>query len=240
MRQFGLLGYPLSHSFSPSYFKAKFEKLGIDARYDLFPIEDASRLRKELEQVKNLEGFNVTIPHKQNILPFLDELSPEAKAIGAVNTVRIHANKWIGYNTDAPGFLKAIRPFLAIQHTHALILGSGGASKAVSYALKQLNIRTAIVSRSGGDLGYPDISSTLLNHYKLLVNCTPLGMSPKKDAMPDVPVALLNHEHLLVDLIYNPEETKLMRLAKKQGATAVNGSDMLINQADLAWEIWNQ
>lgn len=241
--QFGLLGYPLTHSFSKKYFEAKFLELGlINYQYHNFEVENLSGLKSYLDVFPHLKGFNVTIPHKQNILSFCDELSNEAKEIGAVNCISIENGKWIGYNTDYFGFKQSIKPFLEPSHYRALILGTGGSSKAVAFALKSIGVEVYFVSTqsslSSEVFNYKDINEPILNAFKLIVNTTPLGMFPNTNAAPEIPYHFLNATHFCYDLIYNPEETLFLKQAKAQGALTVNGLSMLKLQAEKSWEIW--
>jgi shikimate dehydrogenase len=244
--RFGLIGHPVSHSFSADYFRGKFENLGLDScsysLHDLPSIDDFSAL---VDSRTNWAGFNVTLPYKQSILPLLDEISPEAQAIGAVNVlVRCGTSgaKWCGHNTDAVGFQKSIAPFLEGRHERALVLGTGGSSKAVIFALGKLGITTLKVSRKSGrgDCTYSDLTAEGLAHFPLIVNCTPVGMHPNEGAVVDLPLNGIGEGHLLVDLVYNPTETKLMAEARRRGATVVGGLSMLHLQADAAWELWSK
>ena len=239
MRKFGLIGFPLTHSFSESYFQEKFFKEGINAcQYQNYPIQDIKKLILLLEK-ENLSGFNVTIPHKENIIPFLDELSTEATAIGAVNTVVKKDEKWIGHNTDWIGFYESIKPLLQKHHKKALVLGRGGASKAIVYALKKLKIKPLIISRKEGYTNYAEITKDLLVEHLIIVNCTPVGTYPKTDEYPPIPYELLSKKHLLYDLIYNPSESRFLTYGKANEANIKNGLEMLQRQAEGAWSIWN-
>jgi shikimate dehydrogenase len=247
MRLFGLIGFPLSHSFSGKYFEKKFaaEKI-TDAEYRLFPFENISDIRQFAEQQKELQGFNVTIPHKINILPYLDIISEEAASIGAVNCVKIDRNAsgitLTGYNTDTYGFQEALIPQLQPFHKNALVLGTGGASKAVCYTLQTLGINYTLVSRSPNSentLTYPQIDENILNHNLLIINTTPIGMYPDIENCPSIPYRFLTKKHLLYDLIYNPAETKFLQLGRERGVTTINGQKMLELQAEKSWEIWN-
>lgn len=243
MRKFGLIGRNISYSFSRSYFSEKFNREEIRASYENFDLEDISGFPKVLKDKPELEGLNVTIPYKEEIIPFLDALDPIASEIGAVNTIRIdRSGKLTGYNTDYFGFTQAIKPFLKAQHSKALILGTGGASKAVAYALKNLGIKITFVSRKPSErsISYSVLDSEIMASHKVIVNCTPLGTSPNTSEYPPVPIEYLTQEHLIFDLIYNPPVTKLMELSKLRGATVVNGQRMLELQAEKAWEIWNE
>lgn len=239
MRKFGLIGFPLTHSFSESYFQEKFFKEDLhNCQYQNFPIEDITKVRESLEN-KGLIGFNVTIPHKESITPFLDALSKDAEAIGAVNTVLVKNNKWIGHNTDWIGFYHSIKPLLKDHHKKALILGSGGASKAIIYALEQLHIKTLVISRKEAFTNYSEINKKLLEEHQLIINCTPLGTFPKTEEYPPIPYELLSSKHLLYDLVYNPSESRFLTYGKANGASTKNGLEMLHRQAEEAWEIWN-
>ena len=243
MRKFGLIGRNISYSFSPNYFAEKFSREKIDASYQNFDLQDLSEFPEILRKNKGLEGLNVTIPYKESILPFLDSIAPIASEIGAVNTIKISkSGKLTGFNTDYNGFLEAIRPFLKEQHKKALILGTGGASKAVVYALKSENIETTFVSRkpSKNAISYEDLDKEVLEDHLLIINSTPLGTFPNTTDFPKIPVQNLTPGHLVFDLIYNPPTTKLMELAKINGATVTNGLKMLELQAEKAWEIWQQ
>lgn len=237
--QYGLIGYPLSHSFSPAYFNNKFAIEKIDARYDAYAIPTIDELAMLLKEHPLLKGLNVTIPYKEQVLPLLHDIDTAARDIGAVNCIGIRDGKLVGYNTDYIGFAKSLRPLLQAQHTHALVLGTGGAAKAVIYALKQLGIEYKIVSRTGGDMQYADVDEQVLKQYKLIINTTPVGMYPEIDKAPDIPYQYLGEEHLLYDLVYNPEETLFLQKGRQQGATIKNGYEMLILQAEAAWHIWN-
>lgn len=245
MKYFGLIGYPLGHSFSQRYFSAYFKEKGIDAQYDLYPLEKIDDFLSLINKIE-LTGLNVTIPYKQQVIQYLDELDATASEIGAVNVIKfIRENGMLrmkGYNSDAIGFENAIRPFLKPHHRKALVLGTGGASKAVWYTLNKLGIHTTYVSRnaSEGILNYAGLSKEIIAENLLIVNTTPLGMHPKTDACPDFPYHLLTSEHLLYDVIYHPEETLFMKKGKEMGSTTVNGLEMLHGQAIAAWQIWNE
>lgn len=242
MDKYGLLGNNISYSFSRSYFSEKFNKLGINASYENFDLPEIYEFRNVLENNKDLKGLNVTIPYKEQIIPFLTELDRTAAEIGAVNTIKVSQNGNIkGYNTDYFGFVESIRPFLQEHHKKALILGTGGASKAVAYGLGSLNTRCKYVSRKASEISfsYEQLSEDVMQEHQVIVNCTPLGTSPKTSEFPAIPIDFLNENHLVYDLIYNPAETKLMTLSSERGATVVNGLRMLELQAERAWEIWN-
>lgn len=245
---FGLIGHPVAHSFSPDYFHAKFERLGL-ARftYGLYDLPQIDGWHALASQRSNWGGFNVTAPHKQSIMEHLDEISTEAQAIGAVNVVVRceepgEPPRWRGHNTDAIGFQKSLAPFLEGRHERALILGTGGSSKAVVYALERLGITSLRVSRTPalGDFTYRDLTATGLANFPLIVHCTPVGMHPEIGSMVDLPLDGLGEGHLLVDLVYQPAETELMRQATMRGATAIGGLSMLHLQADAAWELWRK
>lgn len=238
---YGLIGYPLSHSFSPGYFKEKFAKAEIDAVYRLFPLANIKELPKRLAEHSSLSGLNVTIPYKEQVIPFLDDIDNAAKTIAAVNCIKISNDKIKGYNTDIIGFEQSLAPLLQPQHTKALVLGTGGAAKAVAYVLDKLNIDYKLVSSSGktGTVAYEDISAATVDEHTLIINTTPLGMHPNIDACPDIPYSALGETHLLYDLIYNPEETTFLKRGTAQGATTKNGYEMLVLQAEASWDIWN-
>lgn len=247
MKRFGIIGYPLGHSFSPGYFNEKFENEGIDAHYDKYELPVITDLQAVIDYTPDLCGFNVTIPYKEKVMSYLDSVSPEARAIGAVNVVKISrkdGNKPYleGYNSDVIGFMRSIQPLLDNHHKKALILGTGGASKAVNYGLHQFGIETVLVSRSQKDktIQYQQITPEMLAEYTVIVNCTPCGMAPHFNECPDIPYAALSKQHLLYDLIYNPDETLFLKKGKAQGALTKNGLEMLLLQAEAGWEIWNK
>ncbi|MDZ4664956.1 MAG: shikimate dehydrogenase [Bacteroidota bacterium] len=243
MSEYGLIGKNLSHSFSKAYFEKKFKELGLDyLEYTNFELENIEDIKQVLARNPELRGFNVTIPYKENIIPFLDELSPEARGIAAVNCVKITNGKLIGYNTDAYGFASSIKPFLEPQHSRALILGTGGSSKAVVFVLKQLNVEVFFASTSKkrqGTFPYEALNERLFNACKFIINTTPVGMFPNINECPSIPYECFSPQHLVYDLIYNPEETLFLQKAKAQGATIINGLSMLHLQAEKSWEIWN-
>lgn len=247
MRRFGLIGFPLSHSFSKKFFTAKFEREGIaDCEYELYPIEHIGRFSELISKIEFLNGLNVTIPYKLDIMPYLNEIDEAALVIGAVNCVQINHGEegrfLKGYNTDAYGFEQSLRPMLADVKYKALVFGDGGAAKAVKYVLEKLDIPYLVVSRKSTEenITYNQVNEELIAEYKLLINTTPLGMSPNYDSAPDIPYDTLSSEHLAYDLVYNPEETAFLAKAKKQGAKVKNGLEMLYLQAERSWEIWNQ
>ncbi len=236
MRHFGIIGYPLLHSFSARYFNEKFAAEKIDAEYSLYPTE-IEDLRLKIEDLFNrLDGMNVTLPYKQAIIPFLDRLDETAEAIGAVNVV----HQRIGYNTDCLGFMESIKPLLRPEDKQALVLGTGGASKAACYGFRKLGVVPTLVSRTPreGMLGYDDLNEEVMNRHTVIVNCTPLGMLPDVDSCPPIPYERLSARHLLFDCVYNPEETLFLSKGKAQGARIKNGMEMLYGQAKAAWKIW--
>ena len=241
MKQFGLIGRNISYSFSKGYFADKFKTENIvGVAYDVFDLQQIQEVEKVFEK-DNLVGFNVTIPYKQDIIPYLDQLSPEAEAIGAVNTVLIKDGKKIGHNTDCFGFKNSLQPLLKPNHTKALVLGFGGAAKAIIYTLNQLGIAYKIVSRTkeNGDLTYTDLNEEILNQYHLIINCSPVGTFPNITQAPQIPYQYINNNHLLYDLIYNPEVTQFLANGLQNGASIKNGYEMLVLQAEKSWEIWN-
>lgn len=242
-RLFALVGKNISYSFSRTYFTEKFEKEHIsDAEYVNFDLSSIDELPQKLQENPNIQGMNVTIPYKKEIIPMLAKLDPIAEEIGAVNTIKVTQEGLIGYNTDYFGFSESLKPFLKEHHTKALILGTGGASNAVAYALKKLGISFRFVSRTPkmGQFSYSDLSSQIVNKYKIIINCTPLGTFPKVEDFPPIPYQFLTSEHLLYDLIYNPEKTTFLQKGEKKKAIIINGRKMLELQAEKAWEIWNE
>nr|MBI1230429.1 shikimate dehydrogenase [Cytophagales bacterium] len=247
MRQFGLIGFPLTHSFSKKYFSDKFEREGIEGcRYDLFELTRIEEFPMLLERSPELIGLNVTIPYKVQVMPFLNELDPACRAIGAVNCIRISKGKLRGYNTDYIGFKDSLEAWLGQIKPKALVLGTGGASRAVIQALLDLNIEHLQVSRAAtnenGILTYKQLHDykQVLDNYQLLINTTPVGMYPHVDELPPIPLDGLSSRHLLYDLIYNPQHTALMRAVESKGGKTKNGMEMLYLQAEAAWKIWNQ
>lgn len=243
MQQFGLIGKSLGHSFSKDYFTEKFQKEQILARYANYELPQIEPYFKDLvQQTPNLCGLNVTIPYKTEIIPLLDELVGDAQKIGAVNTIQFSDGKLIGHNTDTYGFRQSIKPFLRNVHERALILGTGGAAKAVAYVLESLGIDVCFLSREASAphiFNYNAANENMVSAFKLIVNTTPLGTFPNISEQPPFPIHLVNDQHLIIDLIYNPSETKFLKTAKEQGADILNGLSMLKHQADKAWEIWN-
>ncbi|MGL4851479.1 MAG: shikimate dehydrogenase family protein [Phocaeicola sp.] len=246
MKKYGLIGYPLGHSFSKEFFNQKFQSEHIPATYLNFEIPKVEQVLQVLAVESQLEGLNVTIPYKEQIIPFLDELSDEATAIGAVNVIKFIRTKekvkLVGYNSDVIGFTNSIEPLLKPHHKKALILGTGGASKAVLYGLEKLGIECTFVSRTAaeGKLSYSELTPELMETYTVIVNCTPVGMYPNTEKCPEIPYEALTPNHLLYDLLYNPDTTLFMKKGAKQGATVKNGLEMLLLQAFEAWNIWNR
>ena len=245
MDKYGLIGYPLGHSFSIGYFNERFENENIDAKYINFEIPSIDDLPEILASKPQLKSLNVTIPYKEKVIPFLDSVSPEARAIGAVNVIRVthKGNKVIlkGFNSDVIGFTKSIEPMLEKCHKKALILGTGGASKAVNYGLKSLGLETVFVSRyeRPDTIQYESITPDVVKEYNVIVNCTPLGMYPHSDECPKLPYEALDSHNILYDLIYNPDQTLFMKKGLAHGAQVKNGLEMLLLQAFASWEFWN-
>lgn len=245
MDKYGLIGFPLGHSFSKNFFNEKFENENIDAEYINFEIPNIEELVEILDVNPELRGLNVTIPYKEKVISYLDYISPEARAIGAVNVIRVthKGNKLIlrGYNSDVIGFTKSIEPLLERFHRKALILGTGGASKAVNYGLKSLGLETVFVSRykRPGTIQYEDITPEVIKDYNVIVNCTPVGMYPKVEECPLLPYEAMDNHTLLYDLIYNPDRTLFMQKGAEHGATVKNGLEMLLLQAFASWDFWN-
>jgi shikimate dehydrogenase len=241
--RYGLIGTPLSHSFSQRYFTAKFkrEKL-VNHRYDLFPLDDIRALPALITDTPGLCGLNVTIPHKQSVMALLHEVDPLASAVGAVNTIRIADGRLAGFNTDVEGFRKTLVPLLDGDKPRALVLGSGGASRAVVYVLKELGIRFRVVSRSreNGDMTYELLEPIIADVCKLIINTTPLGMHPNEDDLPQIPYGSIGPGHTLIDLVYNPERTRFLHEGESRGATIANGLGMLEAQAEASWRLWNE
>ncbi|MDY4409747.1 MAG: shikimate dehydrogenase [Prevotella sp.] len=246
MDKYGLIGYPLVHSFSISYFNEKFKNEGIDAVYENFEIPTIEQLPEIIDTNPDLRGLNVTIPYKGKVIGYLDAISPEASEIGAVNVIKItHKGKKAilkGYNSDVTGFTRSIEPLLESFHKKALILGTGGASKAIDFGLRSLGLETLKVSRSikPGTIRYQDITPEMMKEWKVIVNCTPCGMYPHSDESPDLPYEAMDSHTLLYDLIYNPDETQFMSRGKAHGAMVKNGLEMLLLQAFDSWEFWTK
>lgn len=242
MRIFGLVGRSLSHSFSQRWFTEKFEREGSAFhRYDLFELKEVEELTTLLRETSGLCGLNVTIPYKRSVMGLLDEIDPLAAAVGAVNTIALRNGRTIGHNTDVAGFRSTLLPLLKGTKPRALVLGSGGASRAVAFVLREQGIKFRVVSRSRerGDLTWDQLDPTVVKVCKLIINTTPVGMYPDVDELPDLPYDAIGPGHALIDLIYNPLETAFLREGKARGATIVNGESMLHHQADEAWRIWN-
>lgn len=242
-RQFGLIGKNISYSFSKKYFTEKFALSNLDdctyENYDLNSIEEFQTI---LKNNPDLKGLNVTIPYKEAIIPYLDKISKTAEKIGAVNVIRFtKKGKLKGYNSDYYGFMKSLKPLSKQHHKKALILGTGGASKGIAFALEQLGIEYTFVSREGkqGMIVYDTINQTTFDNYQIIINCTPLGTFPKVNEFPNLPYPFFTDKHIAFDLIYNPEETQFLQKAKMNGATIKNGAEMLKWQAEKSWEIWN-
>lgn len=250
-RLFGLIGFPLGHSFSKRYFTEKFEKEGlINCGFELFPIESINEIPNLIRQHPNLEGLSVTIPYKEKVMPFLQEIDDAAKEIGAVNCVRIREGRLKGYNTDAYGFELSLIDFINFEKLktpgakmpNAIILGTGGASKAVAYVLRKLEIPYTHVSRKRetGRLMYADLTHQIMSTIGLIVNTTPLGTFPHVESCPDIPYEFLDGRQFVYDLVYNPERTSLMEKAESKGCRTHNGETMFLLQAEKAWTIWNE
>jgi shikimate dehydrogenase len=247
MNQLGLIGYPLSHSFSKGYFAQKFQELGLSDtwQYENFSIDSIEKLPDILRGSPNLVGLNVTIPYKEAVLPYLHEIDPQAAAIGAVNCIKITNGILRGYNTDAVGFEKSLLGLIGASNAYdfsALILGTGGAAKAVAFSLEKLGIPFLYVSRQAknGVLSYEQLTATVLKTHRLLINTTPLGMTPNTEGCPPVPFQLIDNHCFMYDLIYNPAETTFLRLGRERGAATKAGLDMLHLQAEAGWAIWNE
>lgn len=242
MKIYGLLGKNIDYSFSRKYFSEKFQKENIPCVYKNFDLKNLDRFQEVLVNNPSLSGLNVTIPYKELIIPYLDGLDAIAGEIGAVNTIKIDGNKkLIGYNTDYYGFMESLKPYLLPHHTKALILGTGGASKAIAYALKTLKIAYTFVSRTAikNNLNYNELTRQDFEQHNLLINCTPLGTHPNLEEFPPIPTEYITSKHLIYDLIYNPPVTKLMHIGIEKNATVLNGKRMLELQAEKSWEIWN-
>jgi shikimate dehydrogenase len=247
MRKFGLIGYPLGHSFSKQYFSAKFKHENItDCSYENYPLVNINQVTELIEKEKDLCGFNVTIPYKSDIIPFLSAIDDEAKEIGAVNVVKIFRQRGklqlAGYNSDITGIRVSLHRFLDGTMKNAIILGTGGSSKAVAYILRKEGLSVSVVSRSPkpGTISYSELNSGLIKDARIIVNTTPVGMFPNVDAMPEIRYDLLSSGQILFDLVYNPEQTKFLKMGAEQGCTTISGIKMLYAQAEKAWEIWNR
>ena len=242
-KRFGLLGRNISYSFSKGHFTKKFENEKYQGyTYENFDIQEIGAFPDIIKNTENLSGMNVTIPYKEEVIPFLDKLSKKATKIGAVNTIKFtKKGKLKGYNTDYFGFLKSLKPLLQPHHKKALILGTGGASKGVAFALEELGIEYTFVSRKASEkaIDYSQLNSDIFQEYQIIINSTPIGTSPNIEACPEIPYEFFTDKHIAYDLIYNPAETQFLKNAKERGAQIKNGLDMLIFQAEKAWEIWN-
>jgi shikimate dehydrogenase len=244
MRKFGLIGFPLSHSFSPAFFSKKFLKEGYaDCSYDAFPIESIQKLPELLEENKELEGLNITIPYKKQVIPYLDRCTTAVRQTLACNCIKIKDKILSGYNTDVIGFEKSLLPHLTNAHAAALVLGTGGAAAAVKFVLKKLQIEFLSVSRTAipdnNIISYSDLTKEVLDAHKLIINTTPLGMYPDVNSSPDISYEFLSPQHYLYDLVYNPEKTQFLKKGIEKGCIVKNGADMLIIQAEESWKIWN-
>lgn len=244
---YGLIGYPLGHSFSENFFNQKFDSEGIDAKYTNFEIPSIDKIRNVINENPNLNGLNVTIPYKEQVIPFLDDIDQMASEIGAVNIIKFirsknNTLKLKGYNSDIIGFCDSLKPLLKPTHTHALVLGTGGAAKAISCGLKNLGIEPIYVSRTkkDGAITYEELTQEVMDKYRVIVNTSPVGMYPHVDNCPNIPYELLTPNHICYDLIYNPDVTLFMKKSQQYGAMVKNGLEMLLLQAFAAWEIWEQ
>ncbi len=246
MDKYGIIGFPLGHSFSPGFFNEKFKNEGIDAIYKKYELPQIDSLPETLAMNPELKGLNVTIPYKQQVMSYLNEMSEEATAIGAVNVVKVTRNgkklHLKGFNSDVIGFTRSIEPYIDSHHKKALVLGTGGASKAIEYGLHKLGLETLKVSRRKSDdtITYDDITPEMIREYNVIVNCTPVGMYPHTDECPQLPYESMDNHTLLYDLIYNPDETLFMKKGKANGAVVKNGLEMLLLQAYASWEFWNE
>ncbi|MGM0667264.1 MAG: shikimate dehydrogenase family protein [Bacteroidota bacterium] len=245
MRRYGLIGYPLQHSFSEGYFMNKFRKEKTDAVYNTFPLEKINELPGLLSRYPDIKGLNVTHPYKTSVIDYLDDLDEQAEDVGAVNVIRIsrEGNSGIlkGFNTDVDGFVLSLKPLLDARINNALVLGTGGASRAVQKGLDMLAIEYEVVSRQKGkaDLSYGDLTTDLIRNCRLIINATPLGMFPETESTPDIPYEALEPGCILFDLVYNPEKSLFLRKGQERGCLVKNGMEMLHIQAEKAWEIWN-
>jgi len=247
MREFGLIGYPLGHAYSQKYFEEKFKKLGItDSKYTLYPISEISKIINIINSHPNLIGLNVTTPYKELVIPFLDEVDEVILRLGTVNTIKITrikgSIKTKGYNTDVFGLNKTFDTLNLPKDSKALILGSGGSGKTANFVLKERGIDSLNVSRKPQNLkyiSYSNITETVITQHNIIINATPVGMYPKKEAFPNIPYKYINKKHICIDLVYNPPQTSFLKKCSEQGATIINGLTMLYEQADRSWEIWN-
>lgn len=243
---FGLIGFPLGHSFSVPYFSEKFSREGIQASYRNFPLENIAEFKELVISEPGLAGLNVTVPYKEQILPYLDALSETARNIRAVNTIcfcrKEGRHALVGHNTDVIGFERSLEEHLKDHHHAALVLGTGGSSKAVTFVMERLGMEYSLVSRNRGEdrISYDDLDEEMVANHPVIINTTPLGMHPDTDSFPSIPYEAITPQHLLFDLIYNPEKTAFLLKGEERGAWTVNGYDMLVYQADASWEIWNR
>jgi shikimate dehydrogenase len=245
MRKFGLIGFPLAHSFSPAFFAEKFAREGFpDCSYDAYPIETIDKFPALLTDNPDLEGLNVTIPYKKSVISLLNSTTEAVEKIAACNCIKIRNGSLTGYNTDVIGFEKSMSPKLTNKHTHALILGTGGSAAAVEFVLEKLGIECLFVSRAGSTakkrLTYTELTADIMRENKLIINTTPLGMFPNVDNCPDIPYQFLSSDHYLFDLVYNPADTLFLKKGAEKGAITKNGADMLVIQAEESWKIWNE
>ncbi len=244
MKYYGIIGFPLTHSFSKKYFTEKFQQQNImDCSYECYPIHSINELHELVKQNPNLLGLNITIPYKQVVLPLLSDASNIPAGLNACNCIKIEGEKLTGHNTDITGFERSVLPLLKKHHTHALILGNGGAAEAVKYVLQKLNISCKVVSRrihDGSAFTYADLNAAIIEENLLIINTTPLGTFPKTGECPDIPYQYLNAQHLLFDLVYNPAKTLFLQKGEEQGAAIQNGYEMLVIQAEESWKIWNE
>ncbi len=244
VKKYGLIGKNISYSFSSKFFKDKFEKENqYNFSYENFDIQNINDFHSIVAKESNLQGLNVTIPYKQAIIPFLDEMSTNAQEIGAVNVIKFSSDgKLKGFNTDFYGFKKSLKPLLQPFHKKALILGTGGSSKAVAFALKQLNIEYIFVSRNQtpNAIRYDNLNESIFSEFLIVINCTPLGTFPDVNLYPEIPYQFLTEKHIAFDLVYNPEQTTFLKKASTYGTICKNGYEMLVFQAEKAWEIWNK
>lgn len=241
MKNYGLIGQSLSHTFSPKYFTDKFEKEGIEATYKAFELENINDLRKFIQD-NNLDGINITIPYKKRVMRFMDEMDPLVSRAKAVNTIKVEGDKLIGYNTDLLGFRKSLRDQIGYKRAAAIVLGTGGGASAIKGALEVMGIPYLVVSRNTrvGDLTYKGLTKRIFEQYNLIINTTPVGMYPDIDEAPDIPYEFLTENHYVYDLIYNPEKTKFLSLAENKGCNVQNGLEMLHQQAEESWKIWSK
>lgn len=241
MRKFGLIGYPLSHSFSKAYFEKKFDRENIlDAEFQNYPLEHIEEFPALIESIQDLKGLSVTIPYKESIIPYLTELDETAQAVGAVNMIKFIDGKLIGYNTDAWGFAKSLLGMVSPDIKKALIIGNGGAAKAVKYVLNRIGIQYQIVNRTKTDgvLSFDELNDDFISSIQLLVQTTPVGTSPNINEMPPIPMGAISSKHRAFDLIYNPEETLFLKSMRERGAKTKNGLEMLKAQAEESWKLW--